>query len=100
MTTEKLMPVQTTLLQAKGQVTIPLEIRKRLNLKQGDRVVFIETERGVVIKPAEVVVNAALDTIGRGLKKKGVTLEQLIESGREIRSDLLKEEYGISDSKS
>lgn len=94
------MPVQTTLLQAKGQVTIPLEIRKRLNLKQGDRVVFIETERGVVIKPAEVVVNAALDTIGRGLKKKGVTLEQLIESGREIRSDLLKEEYGISDSKS
>ncbi len=93
------MRTKTSLVQAKGQVTIPFEIRKRLNLKQGDRVVFIETQSGVVIKPAEVVINAALDTIGRGLKKRGVTLEQLIESGREIRSDLLKEEYGISNSK-
>lgn len=33
---------------AKGQVTIPKVIRERLNLREGDRVAFIE-ERGKVI---------------------------------------------------
>lgn len=92
------MTVQTTLVQAKGQVTIPAEIRQKLQLKQGDRVVFIETEKGVVIQPAEVVVSAALDAIGKDLKEKGLTLERLLESGRVIRGKLLEEEYGISDS--
>ena len=91
------MPAQTTLVQAKGQVTIPAEIREKLNLKKGDRVVFIETQNGVVIQPAEIVVNAAFDAIGKDLKKKGVTLEQLIKTGREIRGELLEEEYGIKD---
>jgi len=91
------MASQTTLVQAKGQVTIPREIRKKLNLKQGDRVVFIETKSGVVIQPAEVVVSNALNQIGKELKSKGVTLEQLIESGREIRGKLLKEEYGLEE---
>jgi len=91
------MASQTTLVQAKGQVTIPREIRTKLNLKQGDRVVFIETKSGVVIQPAEVVVSNALNQIGKELKSKGVTLEQLIESGREIRGKLLKEEYGLEE---
>ncbi len=91
------MPAQTTLVQAKGQVTIPLEIRKKLNLKQGDRVVFIETSKGVVLQPAEIVVSAALGEIGKELKKKGISLEQLIESGRDIRGELIEEEYGLSD---
>jgi AbrB family looped-hinge helix DNA binding protein len=44
-------------IQEKGQVTIPYKIRKKLNLKQGDLVVFVETEAGVVIKPAAVVID-------------------------------------------
>ena len=87
----------STLVQEKGQVTIPLEIREKLNLKKGDRVVFVETEKGVVIQPAEVVVSAALGEIGKELKSQGVTLEQLLERGREIRGELIEEEYGITD---
>jgi len=83
----------------KGQVTIPLEVRKKLNLKKGDLVTFVETETGVVIKPAEVIVTAALAEIGRALKEKGISLEQLIERGREIRGALIEEEYGLTDSK-
>lgn len=33
---------------AKGQITIPIHIRKKLNLKDGDKVIFIE-ENGRVI---------------------------------------------------
>ena len=32
----------------KGQITIPIHIRKKLNLKDGDKVVFIE-ENGLVV---------------------------------------------------
>ena len=39
-------------LTSKGQVTIPKVVRDALGLKEGDRVDFIETERGVLIVPA------------------------------------------------
>jgi len=81
--------------QARGQATIPVEIRERLGLKKGDLVVFIETEQGVLINPQEVVAMEALDRIGEALKKRGISLEELIESGREIRGQFLEEEYGI-----
>jgi AbrB family looped-hinge helix DNA binding protein len=83
--------------QEKGQVTIPREIREKLDLKKGDLVTFVETEEGIVIKPAEVVVSDTLDEIGRALKKKGISLEKLMKRGREIRGELIKEEYDIAD---
>jgi AbrB family looped-hinge helix DNA binding protein len=63
------MGTQVVRVQEKGQVTIPVEIREKLNLRKGDLVTFVETEEGVVIKPAEVVVSEALDEIGRALKE-------------------------------
>jgi AbrB family looped-hinge helix DNA binding protein len=42
-------------IQEKGQVTIPYRIRKKLNLKRGDLVIFVETDSGVMVKPASVV---------------------------------------------
>jgi AbrB family looped-hinge helix DNA binding protein len=47
-------------IQERGQVTIPVEIRKKLNLKQGDLVIFQETEAGILIKPASIVVEEDL----------------------------------------
>lgn len=83
--------------QEKGQVTIPLEIRRRLGLKKGDLVAFVETDKGILIQPAEVIVSAALEIIGESIKAKGVTLDELIERGRTIRARLIKEEYGLTD---
>jgi AbrB family looped-hinge helix DNA binding protein len=34
-------------LTSKGQITIPVEIRKRLKLKKGDKVFFLE-EKGMI----------------------------------------------------
>ena len=42
-------------IQEKGQVTIPYRIRKKLNLKRGDLVIFVETDSGVMVMPASVV---------------------------------------------
>jgi len=86
--------------QEKGQVTIPLQIRKKLNLKKGDLVTFEETKNGVVIKPAEVVVSTALDEIGKALKASGIMLEDLIERGRELRGEIIEEEYELREDQS
>jgi AbrB family looped-hinge helix DNA binding protein len=81
--------------QEKGQVTIPVEIRRKWNLEKGDLVAFVETEQGVMISPREVVAMEALDRVGEALKERGISPEELIEGGREIRSQLLEEEYDI-----
>ncbi len=87
--------LKLSVVQEKGQVTIPSEIRKKLGLKKGDLVAFVETEQGVLISPQEVIAAESLDQIGRILREKGLALEELIESGREIRGKLVEEEYGL-----
>ncbi len=81
--------------QERGQVTIPKEIREKLGLKKGDLVTFVETDQGVLIKPAEIVVSSALDEIGEALREKGISLEELMQRGREIRGELIEEEYDL-----
>jgi len=83
--------------QERGQVTIPKDIRDRLDLKKGDLVTFVETDEGVIIKPAEIVVSTALDEIGEALKERGLSLDDLIERGRKIREDLIREDYDITE---
>ena len=47
------MTVATSTMTTKGQVTIPLQVRKRLGLDAGDRIEFVEIGSGVfAIKPA------------------------------------------------
>lgn len=61
-------------IQEKGQVTIPRQIRKKLNLKRGDLVVFVETDEGVIVKPASVIVDdtlrAEVTAIVRSVREK------------------------------
>ena len=83
-------------MQEKGQVTIPQGIRKKLGLKRGDLVAVMETPEGVFITPQQVVATKAFDRIGDILKEQGLSVDELIASGREIRTDLLQETYGIT----
>jgi AbrB family looped-hinge helix DNA binding protein len=84
-------------IQEKGQVTIPQAIRKKLGLKRGDLVAVMETPEGVFITPQQVVAAKALESIGEILKEKGLSVDELIAQGREIRTDLLQETYGITE---
>ncbi|MBA4379327.1 MAG: hypothetical protein C0393_01320 [Anaerolinea sp.] len=83
--------------QEKGQVTIPTRIRRKLNLKKGDTVMFVETKEGILIKAAEVIVSEALASIGEALRAEGITLEDWIEKSREFRAKMLREEYGFKE---
>ena len=44
--------MSTATVTTKGQITIPADVRRRLGLQPGDRVVFVEMEGGFAIKPA------------------------------------------------
>ena len=84
-------------IQEKGQVTLPTELRKRLGMKKGDLVAVTETPDGLLITPQEVVTARALDRIGAALAEQGLSLEELIESGREERGELIREHYGLGE---
>ena len=90
MATTKLMRVQE-----KGQVTLPAQVRRRYGIRQGDLVGVTETPEGILITPKAVIAARALDEIGAALTAQGITLEDLIETGRQIRGDLAKERYGL-----
>ena len=81
------------IIQENGQVTLPIEFRRRYNLVKGDAVVFKETEDGLLISPKEALIMKLLDEIDDGLKARGITLEELIASGRDIRQEIYDEKY-------
>jgi antitoxin PrlF len=39
-------------ISSKGQITVPLEIRRRLGLKEGDRVEFVVEGERTILRPA------------------------------------------------
>jgi antitoxin PrlF len=86
---------QAYTIQENGQVTLPIEFRRKYGLKKGDVVIFKETDDGLLISPREALAMKLLDEIGEALEERGIDLDELIESGREIRAEMLKEQYGI-----
>ena len=71
--------MKTSTVTTKGQVTIPLEIRKRLALKPGDRVCFRELDAGVMIDRQE---NSVAAPFGALKAKRGMRLAQVDEQVR------------------
>ena len=85
-------------IQENGQVTLPAEWREKYGLKKGDLVTFQETDDGLLISPREALAMKLLDDIGEALKEKGITLEELLDSGEKIRQELYDEKYGRGES--
>lgn len=48
---------RSSTISSKGQITLPLEIRHRLGLKQGDRVEFVVEKDRTTIRPARAPEN-------------------------------------------
>lgn len=87
--------VRLAVVQKRGQVTIPIELRRKMGIEEGGIVAFIETEEGLLLSPQRALALDALDRIGEALEEQGITLKEWIESGREIRGQMLAEEYGL-----
>lgn len=51
-------------ISSKGQITVPVEIRRRLGVKQGDRVEFVVENGKTILRPAQPAVNPFDEFIG------------------------------------
>jgi len=75
---------------ANGQITVPIEIRRKLKLKEGDKVLFIEREDGQII-----IGNASATAILRAQKAlNGVAERAGIRGEDEVQSLVDEVRYG------
>ena len=89
------MLLAKTKIQKRGTVTIPAQLRRKWGLEVGSEVVFEDTEAGILIRRAsEAEILQAIELVGQELKKRGVTFEELMEQGEQIRAELYQERYG------
>jgi len=75
---------------ANGQVTVPVEIRKKLNLKEGDKIIFFERRDGEV-----VINNASASAIINAQKAfKGAAREFGVDSEEDVQRLVDEVRYG------
>lgn len=48
---------RSSTISSKGQITVPLEIRHRLGLREGDRVEFVVDNDHTILRPARPAAN-------------------------------------------
>ena len=67
---------------ANGQITVPMEIRRRLMLKEGDKILFIERDNGeIVINNASAVAILKAQKAFEGVAKNaGIRDEDDVQS--------------------
>lgn len=70
---------------SKGQITIPVEIRKKLGLKEGDKVLFLE-EGGKI-----VIMNSTMVALQEAQKAFAGAAEQLGLKNEEDVVNMIKE---------
>ncbi len=75
---------------SKGQITIPIEIRKKLNLKEGDKVVFItEGDKVVLENSTKLAIYEAREGFEGLAEELGLeTEDDLVNLVREVRKEL------------
>ncbi|MFC4075964.1 AbrB/MazE/SpoVT family DNA-binding domain-containing protein [Salinithrix halophila] len=72
--------MEVSRISSKGQVTVPKSIRQLLDLKEGDRVAFVQENGKVVITKASLIAFQKLtDAISKEAQEKGITEEDLLQ---------------------
>ena len=87
----------TVRVQEKGQVTIPLDLRRKLKLKKGDMVTFLETPQGVVIRSLREAMRELQQSLEEKLARRGQKLEALLAASQEEGGELVARRFGLND---
>jgi len=84
---------------SKGQVTIPVEMRRQLGIKEGDKVVFINDGKNIILANAAMVAFTELQEAFVGeAERLGLKDEQdVVKMIKEIRLDRWESRNGNND---
>jgi AbrB family looped-hinge helix DNA binding protein len=82
-------------LSIKGQVTIPIGIRRKLGLKEGDKVVFVEKEGNVIILNSNKLAFEEFRRDMKGVAESSrlKTEQDVIDVVREMRQKIWDDKY-------
>ncbi len=82
-------------ISSKGQITIPIEIRRKLGLKEGDKVVFVEQNNNVILLNSNKLAFEEFQKDMAGVAEKaGIKSEQdVVDMVKEVRRQIWEDRY-------
>jgi bifunctional DNA-binding transcriptional regulator/antitoxin component of YhaV-PrlF toxin-antitoxin module len=81
-------------LRDKRQLTLPRDICEQLGVEPGDKLTLYVEDGVLLAKPNKTIALEALHELQRMFKESDITLKEMLENGRRIRKELVKEYYG------
>ena len=84
--------MKTAMITRGGRITIPIDIRKKLGVKEGDKVAFIEDNGRIIIANAAKIAFANMCSAFSGESERlGLRTEQdIVALADEIRGEMWK----------
>ena len=91
--------MQVAKLTSNWQVTIPEQIRKKLNLKTGDKIIFVENDNAVTIINSSVAAIEKLQSAMEGEAEKSgiINDDDVLALCAEVRKELYEKQYADND---
>ena len=79
------MPVSTTVqIRGKGTVTLPIELRRKYNLDEGDIITLIDLGDGsFLLTPIVSKVDRFGDRVAQAMAEEGVSLDEILSALRD-----------------
>ena len=84
----------TIQIRNKGTLTLPVELRRKYNLAEGDVLTLIDLGDGAfVLTPRQTQVDRLGDRVSEALKQADITLEEMLFALDEERERYYQERY-------
>jgi len=83
----------------RGQITIPAAIRRKLNVRDGDKVIFFEENGRIVMENSVMVaLRNAQDAFAGEAERLGIKTEQdVVNMVKEVRKEIWEERNADND---
>lgn len=83
----------------RGQITIPVAIRKKLGVKDGDKVIFVEENGRIIIENASMIaLKNAQNSFSGEAERLGLKTEQdVVDLVKEVRREVWEENHARND---
>ena len=84
---------------SRGQVTIPIDIRRKLGVKEGDKIIFAEDNNRIfVVNAAKIAFANMKEAFAGEAERLGLTSEhEVVALVDEVRGEMWKERYANND---
>ena len=89
------MSISTTIqIRGKGAVTLPIELRRKYGLDEGDIITLIDLGDGsFLLTPKVTKVDRLGDRIAQAMAKEGITLDEILTALDEEREHYYQQRY-------